>query len=132
MYDLFIFIFELNEYNNMKKYLLHVLIVIMTISLIGIVMVQLFWIQKAIEVKEAEYEENIREALDNIVKQEPNVALFGGQLGVDFYEKILKDIKPYLNENSLIAFEHGYMQKDIIRGFVEKHLPEAIIIQKKV
>ncbi|BCR35435.1 peptide chain release factor N(5)-glutamine methyltransferase [Mariniplasma anaerobium] len=71
------------------------------------------------------------EALENIVKKEPDVALFGGQLGVDFYEKILKDIKPFLKENSLIAFEHGYMQKDVIRGFAQKHLKEATIVQKK-
>ncbi len=71
------------------------------------------------------------EVIESIVKKEPNVALFGGSLGVDFYEKILRNIKPFLKEKALIAFEHGYMQKDVIRGFVEKHLPEAIIIQKK-
>lgn len=71
------------------------------------------------------------EALDNIVKKEPDVALFGGSLGVDFYEKILKQIKPFLKEKALIAFEHGYMQNDVIRAFVNKHLPHAIVIQKK-
>jgi release factor glutamine methyltransferase len=71
------------------------------------------------------------EALESIVKKEPDVALFGGQLGVDFYEKILKDIRPFLNDNSLIAFEHGYMQKDVIRGFAKKHLKDATIVQKK-
>ncbi len=53
----------------MKKYLLHILIVIMSFSLIGIIIVQLFWIKNAIDVKEAEYEENIREALDNIIEK---------------------------------------------------------------
>ena len=53
----------------MKKYLLHILITIMSISLIGIIVVQLFWIKNAINVKEAEYEENIREALENIASQ---------------------------------------------------------------
>lgn len=71
------------------------------------------------------------EALDNIVKKEPDVALFGGSLGVDFYEKILKQIKPFLKEKALIAFEHGYMQNDVIRAFVNKHLPNAVVIQKK-
>lgn len=51
----------------MKKYLLHILVVFMAISLIGIIVVQLFWIKNAIDVKEAEYDENIREALENIV-----------------------------------------------------------------
>lgn len=71
------------------------------------------------------------EALENIVKKEPHVALFGGQLGVDFYEKILKHIAPFLKEKGLIAFEHGYMQKEMIKTFVETYFPNAIIIQKQ-
>jgi two-component system phosphate regulon sensor histidine kinase PhoR len=53
----------------MKKYVLHIIIVFMTISLIGIIVVQLFWIKNAILVKEAEYEENIREAINNIINE---------------------------------------------------------------
>lgn len=71
------------------------------------------------------------EAIEKIVTKEPNVALYGGSLGVDFYEKILKNIKPFLKEKALIAFEHGYLQKDVIRSFAEKHLPKASIVQKK-
>ncbi len=51
----------------MKKYGLHFIVVLMTISLIGIIVVQLFWIKNAILVKEAEYEENIREVVKNII-----------------------------------------------------------------
>jgi len=53
----------------MKKYMLQILVILMTVSLIGIIAVQLFWISNAIEVKEAEYEENIREALENIIQK---------------------------------------------------------------
>ncbi|NOQ25660.1 MAG: GHKL domain-containing protein [Bacteroidales bacterium] len=53
----------------MKKYGLHFIVVFMTISLIGIIVVQLFWIKNAILVKEAEYEKNIREAINNIINQ---------------------------------------------------------------
>lgn len=53
----------------MRKYFLHILVILMTVSLIGIITVQLFWISNAIEVKEAEYEKNIRETLENIVKK---------------------------------------------------------------
>ncbi len=53
----------------MKKYLLHILVILMSISLVGIIVVQLFWIKNAIEVKEAEYEENVREAIANIIKK---------------------------------------------------------------
>ena len=71
------------------------------------------------------------EVVDNIVRKEPHVALYGGILGVDFYERIIKNIRPYLKEKALIAFEHGYMQKDVIYKFVEKYLPEASILQKQ-
>lgn len=47
--------------------MLQILVILMTVSLIGIIAVQLFWISNAIEVKESEYEENIREALENII-----------------------------------------------------------------
>lgn len=53
----------------MKRYLLQILVILMSVSLIGIIFVQLFWIKNAIEVKESEYEENVREALENIIKK---------------------------------------------------------------
>lgn len=51
------------------------------------------------------------EIVENIVQKEPEVALYGGKTGTDFYELILREIKPYLNEKALIGFEHGYQQK---------------------
>ncbi len=96
----------------MKKYLLHILIVIMTISLTGIVIVQLFWIQKAIEVKEAEYEENIREALDNIVTK------LERKRAVIYISKNLDNIKiqkvgesTILNKKSLLKY---YSEDEVI------------------
>jgi len=65
------------------------------------------------------------------VKKEPKVALYGGQLGIDFYEKILQQAKPYLNEKALIAFEHGYQQKSQIYKFAKTNFPEAFILQLK-
>ncbi|HAN17343.1 MAG: hypothetical protein A2X13_00670 [Bacteroidetes bacterium GWC2_33_15] len=54
---------------KMKKNLIHLLIVIMAISLSGIIIVQFFWIKNAIRVKEAEYNENIREAMGRIIQK---------------------------------------------------------------
>ena len=71
------------------------------------------------------------EVVEDVVQKEPSVALYGGSLGVDFYEKILKDAKPYLEEKALIAFEHGYQQKDVIASFVKASYPDAILIQIK-
>ncbi len=53
----------------MRKYSLQILVVIMSVSLIGIIIVQAFWIRNAIQVKETEYKKNIREAIASIIKK---------------------------------------------------------------
>jgi release factor glutamine methyltransferase len=71
------------------------------------------------------------ESIEEVVRKEPDVALFGGNTGVEPYEIILKDVKTYLKEKSLIAFEHGYQQSEAIKELIKKYLPEANIHQKK-
>jgi release factor glutamine methyltransferase len=71
------------------------------------------------------------EVVSDIVEKEPSVALYGGSLGVDFYDKILEYSKSYLKDRGLIAFEHGYQQKDVIGSFALKHYPHANIVQQK-
>lgn len=66
------------------------------------------------------------EKLESIVKDfEPNVALFGGEDGVDFYRKIFEDARKVLNKRALLAFEIGYNQRELISKEVEKYFPEA-------
>ena len=51
------------------------------------------------------------EEIDEIVKNnEPNIALYAPNNGLYFYEEILKNIKKYLNDEFIIAFEIGYKQ----------------------
>jgi release factor glutamine methyltransferase len=71
------------------------------------------------------------EVVEDVVQKEPSVALYGGSLGVDFYEKILREAKPFLESKALIAFEHGYQQKEVIASFVRAEYPHAILIQMK-
>lgn len=71
------------------------------------------------------------EQVDEIVKQEPGVALYGGDTGVEPYEIILKHANQFLNEKGLIAFEHGYQQSADIKALVETYLPDAKVMQKK-
>lgn len=71
------------------------------------------------------------EDVDVIVKVEPEVALYGGPTGTKLYEMILKDARHYLKPKGLIAFEHGYQQKDAIYALVSKYFNDAIIVQKK-
>lgn len=71
------------------------------------------------------------EDVQDIVKKEPSVALYGGHTGTRFYHHILQHIKPFMEQKCLVAFEHGYQQKEEIRSFIELFLPEANIIQLK-
>jgi release factor glutamine methyltransferase len=71
------------------------------------------------------------EAVGRTVDKEPDVALYGGKLGIEFYEKILNEASKYLNSKGLIAFEHGYQQKEAIYQSAKNNFPEAIILQMK-
>lgn len=54
------------------------------------------------------------------VQKEPELALFGGEDGLDFYRKISKDAKRYLKSNGYICFEIGYMQKEDVVNILKK------------
>ena len=72
------------------------------------------------------------EDLEPVVKDyEPHMALFGGEDGLDYYRRILKEIKPHLRDEFLIAFEHAFNQAKAIKKLVKKELGNVSIIQKK-
>lgn len=72
------------------------------------------------------------EEIEEIVKNnEPSLALYGGVDGLDCYRKILANIKPYLNNKFLIAFEIGESQKEEIYDIVNKYLKDVEITCKK-
>lgn len=68
------------------------------------------------------------EEIDPLVKDnEPSLALYGGEDGLDCYRKILKDIRPHLKKDYLIAFEIGCDQKEALSKLVRTILPDADI-----
>ena len=72
------------------------------------------------------------ETIDPLVKDnEPSLALYADNKGLYFYEEILKNIKPYLKEKSIIAFEIGMTQSEDITKIAQKYLPKAKIITEK-
>ena len=72
------------------------------------------------------------EEIEEIVKNnEPSLALYGGIDGLDCYRKILANVKPYLNNKFLIAFEIGESQKEEIYDIVGKYLKAVEITCKK-
>ena len=55
------------------------------------------------------------QALQPEVKQEPQMALYGGEDGLDFYRRIVEKAPQYLSENGWLCFEIGDTQaKDVI------------------
>ena len=72
------------------------------------------------------------EEIEDIVKDnEPHLALYAGDNGLDCYEKILKDISNHMKDKCLIAFEIGYTQKEDITNLVKKYLDDVRIESKK-
>ena len=69
--------------------------------------------------------------LDSLVlNNEPSMALFAKNDGLEFYENILSSCEKYLNEKYLIAFEISSMKKDKIIELINKYLKDVKIITK--
>lgn len=72
------------------------------------------------------------EEIEKIVKEnEPALALYGGEQGLDCYKKILENMSKNLKEKALIAFEIGQSQANDIIALANKYLTNIKIIVKK-
>ena len=74
------------------------------------------------------YDEEIMPIVKN---NEPNIALYAKNNGLQFYEEILKNCKKNLNEKYLIAFEIGEKQANSIINIANKYLQNIQVIVKK-
>lgn len=61
------------------------------------------------------------EKLDKKLYYEPQNALYGGEDGLYFYKKIIKNAKNFLNKNGKIYLEIGYNQKYSISDLLEEY-----------
>lgn len=66
-----------------------------------------------------------------VVQNEPHLALFAGEEGLDCYQKILSDIKDHLEDQYLVAFEIGFEQGDILKSMFQTIFTDALITVKK-
>ncbi len=63
------------------------------------------------------------EEIEDIVKNnEPHIALYGGDDGLTFYNKILSNASRVLNDQFLIAFEIGMTQGNDVTSLAKKYL----------
>ena len=72
------------------------------------------------------------EEIDEIVKNnEPIISLFASDNGLYFDEEILKNIKSYLNDKYIIAFEIGMNQGNDIKNIIDKYFNDVTISIEK-
>lgn len=69
--------------------------------------------------------------LSEYVKNEPMLALDGGEDGLFFYNKIVSDARNYLNNNGYLIFEIGYDQMDDLVHIINKYSEYEIIEKVK-
>lgn len=72
------------------------------------------------------------EEIEKIVAEnEPSLALYAGEDGLDCYRKIFRDLLPHLKEKALIAFEIGMTQAPDLINLTKEYLPTAKYEVKK-
>jgi release factor glutamine methyltransferase len=70
----------------------------------------------------------LNETLGITVSSEPKVALYGGMHGLEHYETILKSIKPFMHDDTIIAFEHGYQQAESLQKLIHTYLEHMDVV----
>lgn len=74
---------------------------------------------------------DVIKTLNKEVKNEPILALNGGQDGLDFYKKIISEAYKHLVENGYLCMEIGYDQKDEVINLIESSKKYEQIYSKK-
>ena len=98
----------------MNKKQITIIIILMSVSLIGIIIVQLFWIKNAIEVKEAQFDRAVNHALNEIVKKlETNDVVYF--ISSKFITPDTDSIKELWDDNSLIFADENF-QDSLLRS----------------
>lgn len=73
-------------------------------------------------------EDEMRELMPEVTR-EPELALFGGADGLDFYRRISREAPKYLNEGGCLLFEIGWLQKDAVSALVKAHIGEPFALR---
>lgn len=74
------------------------------------------------------YNEEIMEIVKN---NEPHTALYAEDNGLKYYKDIISNANKYLKEKSIIAFEIGEKQGNLILEYAKKYFKDSIITVEK-
>ncbi len=96
----------------MKKRTLYLLIALMSISLIGIIWVQVYWIHNGIQVKETQFDQLVNDALNNVV------ADFEDNESMDFVHKQLATTITSVNIDSNAVCDKNQKVKKAINSII--------------
>lgn len=69
--------------------------------------------------------------MDTVKKYEPHLALYAKDNGLYFYKNILSNIKPYLKERFIIAFEIGWWQGALIEKIAQEYFEDSNVLIEK-
>ncbi len=69
--------------------------------------------------------------MDSVKKYEPHLALYAEDNGLYFYKNILSNIKPYLKEKFIIAFEIGWWQGKLIETIAKEYFENSKVLTIK-
>ncbi|WP_297816600.1 peptide chain release factor N(5)-glutamine methyltransferase [uncultured Lactobacillus sp.] len=61
---------------------------------------------------------------DNVIKNEPEEALYGGEDGLDFYREFVKQVREHLNPDGEFFLEFGFDEKEALAELFAKELPD--------
>lgn len=67
----------------------------------------------------------------SVLKNEPSLALFAGEDGLDFYRKFAKEVRDHLNAHGEFFMEFGFSEENELRELLNKELPDFDIEIKK-
>lgn len=61
---------------------------------------------------------------ENVLKNEPKEALFGGEDGLDFYRKFAKEVRDHLKSHGQFFLEYGFSEKEQLQKLFTQELPD--------
>lgn len=71
------------------------------------------------------------EIMDIVKNNEPETALYADDNGLFFYKEIIKNSENYLKDKSILAFEIGQTQGDVLKKYSLDYYPNSIITIEK-